>query len=404
MDYVPFIVSWNSTKRCNLKCAHCYLDARELEFGGEDELTTDEGIQLIDSIASLNPKAFLILTGGEPLLREDIFELASYASSRGLMVLLGTNGTLLDEAMVKKIKGCGIRGLGMSLDSMDPEVHDSFRGMAGSWSNTVEGMNRCRSAGLDFQVQTTATRGNISEIASIIDYSREMGARVFNLFFLVCTGRGQDLTDLTPQEYEEALSLLLEEHSKGGDMMVRARCAPHFKRVARQKNPDDFFAGAEMSGCLAAKNYFRVTPNGDVTPCPYMPLSAGNLREKGLESIWHDSELFHNLRSSSLKGKCGRCEFNEICGGCRARALAIKGDAMEEDPWCLHQPSGKKEMDAEEQGDLQWTPDAEKLMDKIPFFIRNSVKKGVIEYAKKEGLSLITPEILSKLKRKVRPH
>jgi radical SAM protein with 4Fe4S-binding SPASM domain len=403
MEYTPFIISWNITRRCNLRCSHCYLDASELEQGGDDELTTREGLKLIDSIAGLNPHAFLVLTGGEPLLREDIFELASHASSTGLMVLLGTNGTLLTEATVEELKRCGVKGLGMSIDSLDHEIHDSFRGMDGCLSKTMEGIEICRSAGLEFQVQTTAMRENLSEIPAIINFSHEAGAKAFNLFFLVCTGRGQDLTDLTAEQYEETLSLLLKEQSKNGEMMIRARCAPHFKRVIRQNNPGDFLAGAETSGCLAATNYFRITPDGDLTPCPYMPLTAGNVREDSLESIWRDSEILQSLRTSPLKGKCGRCEFSEICGGCRARALSLKGDPMEEDPWCLHQPTEERETEVKERDEPQWTEEAERRLSKIPFFIRGSVKKGIIEYARSQGLSTITPEVLAQLKKKARP-
>ncbi|MFQ6112371.1 MAG: radical SAM protein [Nitrospinota bacterium] len=404
MNYRPFIVSWNTTRRCNLRCAHCYLDARELESGGEGELTTGEGVELIDSIAALNPRAFLVLTGGEPLLREDILELASVASSRGLIVLLGTNGILLGEGAARKLKGSGVEGIGVSIHSLDARIHDSFTGLEGSLSRVTEGIAACRREGLDFQVQTVARRENLDEIPAIIGYSREVGAKAFNLFFLVCTGRGQGLTDLTAEQYEEALSLLMEEHMGSKDMIIRARCAPHFKRVVRQRSPGDFPAGAEMSGCLAATHYCRVTPEGDVTPCPYMPLRAGNLRETSFESIWQGSHLFRTLRTSALKGKCGLCEFNEICGGCRARALAMKGDPMEEDPWCLYEPSEVEARPEREDEEPEWTREAEERLGKIPFFIRGYVKRAIIGYAKREGISAITPEILHEVKRKVKPH
>lgn len=405
MDYSPFIISWNTTRRCNLRCAHCYLDARELEQGGENELTTAEGLELIDSIAALSGRAFLVLTGGEPLLREDILELASHASSKGLLTVLGTNGTLLNAPLVEELKKCGLKGLGITLHSLQPDVHDSFTGLEGSLSGAMEGVNACRRAGLEFQIQTVATRHNLQEVPAIIAYAQEMGARAFNLFFLICTGRGQDLSDLSAEEYEGALSLLLDEHTKRDtDMMIRARCAPHFKRIARQKRPHDFLVGSEMSGCLAATHYCRITPEGDVTPCPYMPLVAGNVRKDGFQEVWRNSDLFQTLRSAALKGKCGRCEFAEICGGCRARAYAMKGDPMEEDPWCLYQPSGEGGKPVKEEGEPRWTPEAEEMLSKIPFFIRDSVRKGVVAYAKKGGVSLITPDVLTKLKSKVRPH
>ncbi|MBI3755858.1 MAG: radical SAM protein, partial [Deltaproteobacteria bacterium] len=270
MDFTPFLISWNITKRCNLKCSHCYLDAVELEQG-TGELSTYEAKKVIDEIASVNPQAMLILTGGEPLLRNDCMELTRYASDKGLMVVMGTNGTLLDDPTVEKMIRSGVKGVGISLDSIESSYHDKFRGLNGAWEKTTAGMGILKKHGLDFQVQVTVTKDNYSEIADIIRLAYEKGARAANIFFLVCTGRGQEMTDITPKQYEETLTYLVKaEKDYEGKMMVRARCAPHFLRIAHKLNPESQLLKGATSGCIAGTGYFRITPEGDVTPCPYM--------------------------------------------------------------------------------------------------------------------------------------
>ncbi|HHT9125542.1 MAG TPA: radical SAM protein [Candidatus Brocadiia bacterium] len=415
-NFLPYIISWNTTWRCNLRCAHCYLDADsgEQSIG---ELTTKEGFRLIDEIACVNSETMLILTGGEPLLRSDIFELSAHASSKGMMVVLGTNGNLVNEDVVQKLKKCGVSGVGISLDSINPDIHDSFRGVRGAWNETIKGIEACKKYGLDFQIQTTVTRSNYTEIPQIIEYAKSLGARVFNLFFLVCTGRGQNITDITENQYEETLLYLTKiQHGLASNpfdrMIIRARCAPIYRRILYQNNPETPLLKTDASSCLAGTHYCRITPQGDVTPCPYMPVSIGNVKKCSFVDIWEKSEHFKMFRNPLLKGKCGICEFRLICGGCRARAYASSGDYMDEDDWCLYEPSVgaglvpalsySQPQEGQPQGlPLLWTKEAEERIKKIPFFIRSKIKNAIEQYARKINCQLITPNVLEEIKEKI---
>ncbi|MFQ5901777.1 MAG: radical SAM protein [Thermodesulfobacteriota bacterium] len=418
-----YVVSWNITKMCNLRCAHCYLDADFLEGKIKDELTTEEGFGLIDQIASLNPRAILILTGGEPLLRKDVFDLIEYADNKGLMPVLGTNGTLLTPKLIKALLDKGIKGFGISLDSITPEIHDNFRGVKGAWQEAMKGIETLKKEGVEFQIQTTVTKENYDEIPAIIEYSAKIGCRVFNLFFLVCTGRGHGLTDITPAQYEDMLATLVDlqenvydgsqngGHPFSGDRMVlKAKCAPHFKRIAYQKSPDSQVLKGYRKECLAGVNYCRVTPEGDVTPCPYMTLTAGNIKESDFVTIWNNVPTFQNLRSLEFKGRCSSCEFSLICGGCRARAYATTGDYLDEDPWCSYKPSGEVELVTipeetakywrEEKYKLAWTTGAKEKLSKIPFFARSMVIEEVEKCALEMGHKDVTEDILRNVKEK----
>lgn len=422
--FLPYIISWNTTWRCNLRCTHCYLDAD----AGEQlrsELTTKEGFRLIGEIASVNPEAMLIITGGEPLLRSDIFELLEYASRKGMTVVFGTNGDLVDDGVAQELKRCGVAGVGISLDSTNPDVHDSFRGVKGTWNETIKGIEACKKYGLDFQIQTTVTRNNYTEIPQLIEYAKSLGARVFNLFFLVCTGRGRNITDITENQYEETLFYLAkiqrELASNPFDMfIIRARCAPIYRRILYQNNPENPLLKTDASSCLAGTHYCRITPEGDVTPCPYMPVSIGNVKTSSFADIWEKSEHLKRFRQPSLNGKCGICEFRLICGGCRARAYATSGNYMDEDDGCLYKPSSesgvsnpiptpsfnaphadKPQSSASGGWELQWTKEAEERIKKIPFaHIRNKVKDAIEQYARKINCQIITPEILKEIKGK----
>ncbi|MBI1913094.1 MAG: radical SAM protein [Deltaproteobacteria bacterium] len=394
MDCPPFLVSWNITKRCNLKCSHCYLDASELE--GNNEATTVEAHRFVDEIASVNPQAMLVLTGGEPLMRPDIFEVSCYASQKGLTVVLGTNGTLLEDKLIEKLKDSGVKGVGVSLDSLNPSYHDTFRGQDGAWQKTVKAIDSLRLHEVPFQLQLTATRQNMQEIPSFIEFAYEKNAKAVNIFFLVCTGRGQDITDITPSEYEEILKYLTEaEDAYKGKIMVRARCAPHFLRVASE-NP----LHGSTSGCIAGRGYLRISPEGFVTPCPYIPVNSAtyNLKEKPLKDIIETDRQFTSLRKPQYSGRCKGCEFAESCGGCRARALASTGDLMGEDPWCAYEPKGS---DAKKiEVNPLWTIEAQERLKNIPSFLRGMVKKGVERYAKHKGIERITPELMAELRKR----
>jgi radical SAM protein with 4Fe4S-binding SPASM domain len=246
-------------------------------------------------------------------------------------------------------------------------------------------------------------RGDVRDMVEFADY---YGARVVNFFFMVCTGRGEKLTDITPEQYEEALSTLIDLQAKYPGMMIRARCAPHFKRIAYQKDPHSPITKAEGymgGGCLAGSHYCRIAPDGEVTPCPYMPLSVGNVRDERFPEIWENAPVFKDLRGWQLKGKCGECEFEDICGGCRARPYASHGDYLDEDLWCQYTPQGGEKIGVEkmsEEDNMVWTREAEERLNRLPFFLRSMIKGNVEKYAKGHGISSITPELLDELKKR----
>ncbi len=386
-EYQPRLISWNLTSACNLKCPHCYLDAGQKR---KHELTTEECFDLIGQMSALGTE-MLVLTGGEPLLRKDIFSIAQYASRKGIMVVMGTNGVLIDEALVITLKESGVRGVGISLDSLDSKKHDSFRGMPGCWQRTVDGMRNCVRLGLPVILQTTVTEWNLEEIPDLIRFASEESAQAFNLYYLVCTGRGEMLTDITPQQYEDSLAYLIEVQADYSNMMVRAKCAPHVNRIAHQRGLP-FFSSA---GCPAGTSYLRISPEGDVTPCPYLPLVTGNIGKESLKLIWEESDLFNELRELQLKGRCGTCEFRELCIGCRARAWAINSDYLAEDPWCKYQPGDSSPLPANE---VAWSTEAEERLQRIPFFIRGRVKIGIEGYARVKGFDTVTAGLMDEVR------
>jgi radical SAM protein with 4Fe4S-binding SPASM domain len=353
----------------------------------EDELSTEECLGLIDEMKALGTE-MLILTGGEPLLRRDIYDIAKYASDHGIWVVMGTNGVLVTDKVVKKMLECGVRGVGISIDSLDPDKHNSFRGGPNSWEYSVRALEICKEQGLDVLVQSTVMENNYDEIPRLIDFAQEKGAWSFNLYFLVRTGRGHEMNDLSPEKTEAMLADLVEVQDRYRPMLVRSKCAPHFKRIAYEKG----VGGLESGGCMAGTQYGRITPDGDVTPCPYMTIVAGNVREKGLTGIWKTSPVLEELRYlDRLKGRCGICEFKELCGGCRCRAYAAFGDYLQEDPACTYQPTGH-ELDF---GKITWSPEASARLKRIPIrFVREKVEKGVETYAQRKDVRLITPDLM----------
>jgi len=418
MKSIPHVISWNLTKGCNLLCTHCYLPTNNTQttlnqnIPSSDELDTDAAYKIIDDIAEINPNIILILTGGEPLLRRDIFDLSRHASGKGMMVLLGTNACLINDDVAKRLRDSGVSGIGISFDSMRPDVHDSIRGLKGSWEKAIEGMRACKRNGLEIQIQTTVFKKNYDEIPDVVAFANEMGAKVFNLFFLVCTGRGQDITDITSKQYEDALKQIYKLNKQyEGTMLVSAKCAPHYRRIAYEMDPESALVKYYSGGCPAGTNYCRITPEGNVTPCPYMDTSCGNLREKSFGEIWRDSSILQELRESNLKGRCGECEFESMCKGCRARAYATTGDQMAEDSWCEYEPGkygGKKIMlkaentfGLEKGFELSWSEDAKKRLNKVPSFGRGMVIKRVEQYAGEKGYSEITPDIMKEAKEKM---
>jgi putative heme d1 biosynthesis radical SAM protein NirJ2 len=322
------ILSWNVTRACNLRCRHCYRDAGPRD---PDELTTGEAIGLIDEIARAG-FAILILSGGEPLLRDDLCELIAHAARRGMKPVLGTNGTLLDTAAAARLKAAGLARAGISLDSVDPEVHDGFRRMPGAWDLAVGATRACSDAGLDFQIHTTVAAHNLAGLSEITDFAARLGALAHHIFFLVPTGRGKEIAgfSISPTEQEHTLRQLLEKQ-RSTALEIKPVCAPQFLRIAREMKLDTRF----KRGCLAGISYCCVLPGGDVHPCPYLPLRIGNVRETALSTLWRGNPVFDLMRGMEYSGACGRCGARESCGGCRARALFYRGELMAEDPGCL---------------------------------------------------------------------
>jgi radical SAM protein with 4Fe4S-binding SPASM domain len=347
--FIPLVMSWNITRECNMKCAHCYINATDKKL--DNELTTKEARELIDQIYQVS-RPLLILSGGEPLLRPDIFELINYGSNKGLKMELGSNGSLIDETVARKLKDAGIATVSISVDSNVPSQHDEFRAVAGAWEKAIEACKALRKNNILVQANTTLTQQNYNQIDDIMSLAEGIGVENFHLFFLVPTGRGIKLTDISPKKYEEMITKTFAKTGKH-TLNVRASCAPQFMRIAKDM-------GLEMRqwirGCIAGLYYCRIYPNGDVTPCPYLPIKLGNVREKGFKEIWFNSKVFKALRDpNSLKGKCGVCEYLSVCGGCRARAYGlssdfidycgdlhepseVKSDFLAEDPWCVYQP------------------------------------------------------------------
>jgi len=404
VNYVPHVVAWNLTRRCNLECAHCYIAAGPHETA-TSELETDEARRIVDELLAVNPAPMIILSGGEPLLRHDLTEIAAYASQRGATVVVGTNGTLLTDERIAGLKSAGVRGLAVSIDSLRPSYHDNFRHGKGSLDDTMAALGRLRAQRLDFIIQTTATKGNRAELERIAQWSAEQGAVSFNCYFLVATGRGAGLSDLAPAEYEAILAdLALWQRRYRGQMMVRAKCAPHFMRHVHAADPDSPILNYETR-CPCGTQYCRITPDGKLTPCPYLPEVAGDLRAQNFAEIWRSSALFRQLREGQLGGKCGRCEYRKLCGGCRARAFALEGDVLAADPSCVYEPRDVAVLEpanASYGSDftpaLTWSAAARSRLDGIPSFVRGVVAKRVEDWARERGLQEITPELLSEIR------
>jgi radical SAM protein with 4Fe4S-binding SPASM domain len=464
--YTAYSVSWNLTQRCNLECAHCYMSAH----AGADvrgELTTDECRRVIDEIARVNPHVFLILTGGEPLLRRDIFEVAGYASSRGFTTVLGTNGVLLREREARRMREHGVLGASISLDSTDRARHDAFRRLPGAWDGAVRATRVLTDAGLDFSLHMSVTDWNVEEVPAMIDLARELGAKVLNFFFLVRTGRGRDLTDIDAAAYERILTYLAKRQGVGAGppsfvqrllglgglpasevrrwggppgpeaepapgpaggvarfedpwstavgqadgLLIRAKCAPHFRRILWELNPSSpLLKNYAHGSCPAGKYYCRITPTGDVTPCPYMPVSVGSLRETAFDELWCTAPTFDALREPTLGGRCGACEFSKVCGGCRCRAYATYGDVLAEDPACGYQPGRHGGAVIELPAtltfglpvdyQLTWELEARERLQAIPSFARGMVVKAVEAYARSRGEPRVTAALLADVREK----
>lgn len=340
------LVFWETTTSCNLKCVHCRASA--VADRSPQELTYEQSCDLLSEIASF-ARPVIVLSGGEPLVRPDILQIARYGHDLGLRMVLATNGTTVGADISRDMVNAGIQRVSVSLDGVDASTHDSFRGLPGAFDAALRGIECCKAAGMPVQINTTVAKHNVEQLPRILELATSIGACALHLFLLVPTGCGKEISGremISPDEYESVLGWLYDA-SKESTINLKATCAPHYFRVMRQRakaegikiTPETHGLEAMTKGCLAGSAVCFVSYRGDVYPCGYFPVSAGNVLATPFQTIWNDSELFHTLRDpSSLRGKCGICEFARVCGGCRARAYAETGDYLDEEPYCIYQP------------------------------------------------------------------
>ena len=345
--FVPRLVAWELTRHCNLNCVHCRAAASRGPY--ENELTTEECFRILEEIREVGTP-IIILTGGEPLLRPDIFDIAAHASRLGFRPVMATNGTLLTEEIVARMKEVGIARVSISLDGADAKAHDSFRQQEGAFEGSLKGIELLRKHGLPFQINTTVTEVNLEEVPKILELAVRLGAVAHHIFLLVPVGRGKEMASqaLSAEKYEKVLHWFYEQRAKvPRGFHLKATCAPHYYRILRQRAREEgkpvtfetFGLDAVTRGCLAGTGFCFISHRGVVQPCGYLELNCGSLREKSFPEIWWGSEVFKNLRNfKGYQGKCGRCEYVKVCGGCRARAYEATGNYLAEEPLCLYEP------------------------------------------------------------------
>jgi AdoMet-dependent heme synthase len=343
----PRLVAWEVTRACNLACVHCRASA--MTEPDPSELTTVEGIRLIDQIADMGSGIILILTGGEPLMRPDVFDLARHGTERGLRVVMAPNGTLITPETARRMRESGIQRISVSIDGATARDHDRFRGVDGAYERLMNGLKNARDAGVEFQVNTTVTRQNLSQLERIQNTVVDLGAVAHHIFLLVPTGRGKNLAGevISAREYEDVLGWFYDRSSQV-PIQLKATCAPHYHRILRQRaraegkkvDVQTFGLDAVSKGCLGGQGFVFVSHSGQVQPCGYLDLDCGQVRQKEFGEIYRSSPVFLDFRDQDrYKGKCGVCEYWKVCGGCRARAYAATGDYMAEEPLCLYQPA-----------------------------------------------------------------
>ena len=350
------MVAWEITRSCNLFCAHCRSSSTAGAY--ENELSTEECLRLIDDILEVG-KPVIILSGGEPLLRQDLFKVAKYAVEKGLRVVMGTNGTLITDEVAAELKTIPISRVAVSIDFPTPELQDKFRGKAGAFQAAMAGIKRLRQTGIEVQINSTITRLNVRYLNELLNLAIEAGAVAFHPFMLVPTGRGKRLeaVELSPKEYEKTLNWVYDRQKKlGNRIFFKPTDAPHYQRIVRQRgnraNTQVALLGEKSAtkarkdainsmtrGCLAGTGFCFVSHRGRVQGCGYLNVEAGNIRDKSFGEIWMNSMLFRELRDlSNIKGKCAICEYKRVCGGCRARAYESTGDYLEAEPYCIYEP------------------------------------------------------------------
>jgi len=339
------LVAWEITRNCNLACVHCRAAATRGSYDGE--LDSNTCFRVLNEIAEVG-KPIVILTGGEPLLRPDIFNIARYGTDLGLKMVMAPNGTLITPNVAQRIADSGIKRISISLDGATKESHDRFRGVDGAFEGALNGIRQARDSGIEVQINTTITKQNLKEIPKIQALAVELGAVAHHIFLLVPTGRGKYILnqEITATEYEETLNWFYDQRDKS-PLQLKATCAPHYYRILRQRAKQEgksvsyrsYGLDAVTRGCLGGTGFCFISHKGIVQPCGFLQVNSGDINKISFAQIWHGSEVFLTLRRfSDLKGKCGECEYKRVCGGCRARAFEASGDYMAEEPLCSYKP------------------------------------------------------------------
>jgi len=340
----PFMVSYSVTTKCNLKCKHCYSNS--VDQAAPDELTTQEAFRLIDDLSKWGI-GLLIIDGGEPLCREDLLDVVEYASSKGIRTTIGSNGTLIDKTMARKMLEAGVMALAISVDGADAQTHDSFRGIRGAFEQTLKGIQACRSAGLPFQLNMVIRKDSLRQLQEMLRLAVDCGANAAELFDLVAAGRAKEESKeqvLGLDERRQAMELLADAQ-RDYPLIIRVPACPMYPLLLRQKEIQPKHFPAEMlrripyygRGCAAGMpgGYIMVQSNGEANPCMLLQVKLGNIREQSIASIWENSPVLARLRQrESLKGECGDCTYRDSCSGCRGRAYEETGDMMAADPGC----------------------------------------------------------------------
>lgn len=348
MDFIPKWIAWEITRRCNFGCVHC-RSASELEVSGHPDCSLDEARRILEDIRSYaNP--VVVLSGGEPMLREDLFAIAAHGTELGLRMCLATNGSLVTSATCRDMLAAGIKMVSLSLDGASAAVHDDFRRQPGAFDGVMQAMVLFREHGIPFLVNSSFTRRNQAEAARLYPLVKSLGATAWYLFMIVPTGRGEELMEelIPPDEYESMLNWHYDREREEDELLMRPTCAPQYYRLVLQraraeghsfKRRSLSFSTGGSKGCLAGQLICVIDVDGNVLPCSYFPESAGNLHRQSFREIWEQAPLLQALRDfKGYKGKCGRCEYLGVCGGCRARAYAVTGDYLDPEPFCAHQP------------------------------------------------------------------
>jgi heme b synthase len=353
MEFSPKWIAWEITRRCNLRCVHC-RSSSEMVVNEHPDFSLEEAYRLLDDIAGY-AKPVIVLSGGEPLLRRDVFDIAKYGTDKGLRMCMATNGSLVTDEICEKIKASGMKIVSMSLDGASPEVHDDFRNEKGAFEGVMRAAALFKKHGIEFIINSSFTKRNEEEIPKVYKLAKEIGATAWYLFMIVPTGRGEEIMSelISKERYEDILDWHYEMEKDELDMLVRPTCAPHYYRLVLQKAKKGGvkferrtlkFSTGGSKGCLAGQLICLIDVDGNVLPCSYFPKPAGNVRTQSFKDIWENSGLFRELRDfKSYKGKCGRCEYLNVCGGCRARSYAVHGDYLAEEPFCNYIPRRAKE-------------------------------------------------------------